>query len=125
MRLLVMVTFSSVVKQSLSACLGGVMVCTDPEWRSVGPSFFFFEFESAQVHCPGRSVPVVHFCLEVCQGLVPAQANAQNRFATICCHRRIGVPFGGIRVAIDNGSCSSPEPAISGLLPFRVHESTE
>ena len=42
MRLLEMVTFSSVVKQSLSACLGGVMVCTDPDWRSVGPSFLFF-----------------------------------------------------------------------------------
>ena len=49
----------------------------------------------------------------------------QNRFAMICCHRRIGVPFGGIWGAIDNGSTSSPEPAISGLLPFRVHESTE
>ena len=32
MRLLEMVTFSSVVKQSLSACLGGVVVtCTDPD----------------------------------------------------------------------------------------------
>ena len=44
MRLLEMVTFSSVVKQSLSACLGGVMVCTDPDWRSVGPSFLFLFF---------------------------------------------------------------------------------
>ena len=103
------------------------MVCTDPDWRSVGPSFlfFFFEFESAHGHCPVRSVPVVHFCLEVCIGLVPGQANMQNRFAMICCHRRFGVPFGGIRGAIDNGSSSSPEPAISGLLPFRVHQSTE
>ena len=100
------------------------MVGTDPDWRSVGPSFFF-EFKSTHVHCLVRSVPVVHFCLEVCQGLAPGQANMQNRFPMICCHRRIGVPFGGIRVAIDNGSSSSPEPAISGLLPFGVHESTE
>ena len=49
----------------------------------------------------------------------------QNRFAMMCYHRRIGVPFGGIRRAIDNGSCSSTEQAISGLLPLRVHESTE
>ena len=43
MRLLEMATFSPVVKQSLSACLGGVIVaCTDPDWRSVGPSFRFF-----------------------------------------------------------------------------------
>ena len=48
MRLLEMVTFSSVVKQSLSACLGEVMVCTDPDWRSVGPGFRFFNaFEFA------------------------------------------------------------------------------
>ena len=45
MRLLEMVTFSSVVKQSLSACLGGVVVtCTDPDRQSVGPSFRFFFF---------------------------------------------------------------------------------
>ena len=67
MRLLQMVTFSCVVKQSLSACLGGVMVtCTDPDWRSV--FVFFFAFESAHEHCLVRSVPVVHFCLEVCLG---------------------------------------------------------
>ena len=109
MRLLEMVTFSSVVKQSLSACLGGVMVCADPDCRSVGASFrFFLAFGSAHGHCPVRSVPIVHFCLEVCLGLVPGQANMQNRFAMICCHRPVGVPFRGI----------------SGLLPFRVHEST-
>ena len=110
MRLLEMVTVSSVVKQSLSACLGGVVVTwTDPDLPSVGPSFrFFYAFESAKRH--------EH---------VPGQANMQNRFAMICCHRRVGNQLGGIQGAIDNGSCSSTEPAISGLLPLRVHERTE
>ena len=89
MRQLEMVTFSSVVKQSLSACLGGIVVtCTAPDRQSVGPSFrFFFAFESAQEHDP-----------------VPGQANMQDRFAMMCCHRRIGNHFGGIFGAIVNGS---------------------
>ena len=53
MRLLEIVTFSSVVKQSLSACLGGVVVTrTDPDRQSVGPSFSFFFFGGSCV-CPG------------------------------------------------------------------------
>ena len=110
MRLLEIVTFSSVVKQSLSACLHGVVVTrTDPDRQSDGPSFrFFLAVESAQGHEP-----------------VPGQANMQNRFAMMCCHGRIGNHFGGVQGAIDNRSYSSTEPAISGLLPLRVHERTE
>ena len=117
MRLLVMVTFSSVTSSPCPrAWVGSWSVLTPIGGQSVPVFvFFFFAFESAHGHCPGRSVPVVHFCLEVCQGLVPGQANMQNRFAMICCHRRI--PFGGIRLPSTTGVAAHQSQPSLGCCP--------